>query len=73
MYRLWRVRTEQIVIANTIEYADVKSLEENRNRMLCFEGTEITLHSLKKYEKKLDKELKKIQKEIEEFRENSLK
>jgi len=41
--------------------------------LLYFEGTEITPASLKQYEKTIEKELKKIQKEIVDFRKSSLK
>jgi predicted Fe-Mo cluster-binding NifX family protein len=47
-----------------------------RNRiahLLCYEGTDITEASLKKYRKKLEKKLKEMQKEIEVFRKNSLR
>ena len=67
LYRLWRVRIEQTYLKNNVNY-----LTANVDRMLCFEETEITPASLKRYEKKLEKELKKIQKEIEEFRKSNL-
>ena len=69
LYRLWRVKSELQFLASM----DIEFVTKNINNMLCFEGTEITPVSLKQYEKKLEKELKKIQKEIEVFRENSLK
>jgi len=82
LYRLWRVRSEQeifkevdkkivgvvISIEDVIDY-----LRNNMKYLLCFEGTEVTPTSLKQYEKKLEKELKKIQKEIEDYRKSSLK
>ena len=69
LYRLWRVRVEIDMLPSwSIEY-----ISENRNNLLCFGGTEVTPTSLRQYEKKLDKELKKIQKEIEVFRKSSLK
>ena len=79
LYRLWRVRFEQLAVQNPQKF--IEHLEEAQQTysgnftdyMLCFEGTEITPSSLEKYGKKLDKELIKIQKEIEVFRKNSLK
>ena len=80
LYRLWRVRIEYMFYVERIDFNNISAemLEylnkpENINRMLCFDETEITPDALKKYEKKLAKELKKVQKEIEIFRKNSLK
>ncbi len=74
LYKLWRIRDEQRMIKsmdlNDNEY--VKFLTENINNLLCFEGTEFTPATLKRYEKKLEKELKKVQKEIEVFRKSRL-
>ncbi|MDR0231268.1 MAG: hypothetical protein LBI82_04030 [Dysgonamonadaceae bacterium] len=68
LYRLWRVRGEQFFI----DRHGVEFLE--RNKYLLFSpGDEITEETLRQYEKKLNKELKKRQKEIEVFRKNSLK
>ena len=75
LHRLWRVRTEQVLLKNPYidESQIVNTLAENINNLLCFEGTEVTPESLKQYEKKLEEELKKIQKEIKFFRKNSMK
>jgi hypothetical protein len=75
LHRLWRVRGELMIIPNLDlnEDRNIEFLTKNINNMLCFEGTEITHASIKQYEKKLDKELKKIQKEIGDFRKSSLK
>jgi len=75
LHRLWRVKFELIAFRG-LDFDNnehIEELEKNINNLLCFEGTEITPASLKEYEKKLDKELKKIQKEIEVFRKSSLK
>ena len=80
LYRLWRIRCEYLFCfelkdINNLSTEELEDLNkpENINRMLCFEDAEVTYETLKKYEKKLDNELKKVQKEIEVFRENSLK
>ena len=77
LYRLWRIRIEQLdtkrVIDSDYDENVIKDLDKNKNRMLCFEGAELTPASIQKYEKKLKKELKKTQKEIEVFRKNNLK
>jgi len=79
LYRLWRVRYEQTVIKDIIKSDGEKQeeffkvLTQNIDNMWCFEGDEITISTLKQYEKKLERELKKIQKEIEEFRKSSLR
>ena len=79
LYRLWRVRIEQTFIKNINDKKIIENsvaIEEftkSLNRLWCFEGTEVTTNSLKVYEKKLDKELKKIQTEIAEFRKSNLK
>jgi len=71
LYRLWRVKSELLTVFNM----DIEDLKKNFsiNDLLCFDGTEITPASLEQYREKLEKELKKIQKEIEVFRKNSLK
>lgn len=75
LYRLWRVRYEQVLLIdhaiqhpNTLE---ARYLNKQKDNLLFFEEDEITTASLKRYSKKLDKEIKKIQKEIEEFRKSS--
>ena len=75
LYRLWRVRFEQSWVRR-IDIGDEDLLKNYTNdikNMLCFEGTEVTPDALKQYEKKLEKELEKIQKEINEFRKIRLK
>ena len=78
LHRLWRVRHELSVVEAilTMDFnnnSNVAEVKENINNMLCFEGTEITHDSFRQYGKKLEKKLKKIQKEIEVFRKSSLK
>ena len=75
LYRLWRVRIELLFITNpSIDESQILEIFMNDiNYMLCFEDTEVTPASRKQYEKKLGKELKKIQKEIEDFRKSNLK
>jgi hypothetical protein len=75
LYRLWRTRSEYEAIKDPRkdENEKIEFYMKNINKMLCFDGTEITPASLKQYEKKLENEFKKIQKEIEVFRKNSLK
>ncbi len=72
LYRLWRIRIELVLINSRLENPQeeiFKLIEETElDNMLCFEGTEVTEASLKKYSKKLDGELEKMQKEIEDFR-----
>jgi len=79
LFRLWRVRYELMATKDPQGFIDKlknspKEYSGNiTNYMLCFDGSEITPASIEKYHEKLEKELKKIQKEIEVFRENSLK
>jgi len=74
LHRLWRIRHEQTAIKMVIEDNKyIEELTENINKFLCFEGSEITPATLKQYEKKLEKEFKKTQKEIEVFRKSRLK
>ena len=68
LHRLWRVKSELFFIPRW----NLEHLQNNLDQLLCFEGTEVTPASIKQYEKKLRKELKKIQKEIVEFRKISL-
>ncbi len=72
LYRLWRVRFELLVVNSCLISKDFKFIEKKLGNMLCFEETEVSEATLKKYRKKLDGELKKMQKEIEEFRKISL-
>jgi len=75
LHRLWRVRFEQEIVEN-IDFnnnSHIAEINANKNNLLCFEGAEITPASFEQYRKKLEKELKKIQKEIEVFRKSSLK
>ncbi len=75
LYKLWRIRYELMVVDKTLEIPGKESfekMEKNIDNMLFFEGTEITETSLKKYKKKLNRELKKMQREIEEFRKINL-
>jgi len=69
LHRLWRVRSEMFFLPNW----DSTFISKNKNIMLCFEDTIVTPATVKQYEKKLGNELKKIEKEIEEFRKKSLK
>lgn len=75
LYRLWRVRYEQIlVVDHAAQYPkkyEIEHLAKQKDNLLFFEEEEITVASLKRYSKRLDKEIKKIQKEIEEFRRSS--
>ena len=77
LYRLWRVKTEQIYISHLISmnFEGAMPIEKLGGGITLsyYEGTEVTLASVKQYEKKLQKELKQIQKEIEEFRKSSMK
>ena len=67
LYRLWRVRSEQMFL----ERLGINMLKNNKYLLFAVED-EITEETVKQYKKKLDKELKKRQKEIEVFRKNSL-
>ena len=69
LFRLWRVKAEILYLPNW----DIEILKNDLSHLLCFEEDEVTPATLKQYEKKLEKELKKIQKEIEDFRKSSLK
>jgi len=74
LHRLWRVRHEQATIKLVIEKNEyIEELTKVINNLLCFEGTEITPATLKQYEKKLEREFEKIQKEIEVFRKSRMK
>ena len=80
LYRLWRIRSEHLFLFEKIDINNISAEElekmnkpEDIARMLCFDDTEVTIETLKPYKKKLMKELKKVQKEIEVFRKNSLK
>ena len=75
LHRLWRVRTELLFLKNPRvgENQIVEFFSENINNLLCFEEAEFTSVSIKQYEKKLEQELIKIQKEIEVFRKSSMK
>jgi hypothetical protein len=73
LYRLWRIRDEQMVVDIALKHADYDRLMERKDHMLCYEETDITEASLKKYRKTLDKKLNEMQKEIEVFRKNSMK
>ncbi len=71
LYRLWRIRYESMIVDTTLNNPNKRNLEnieKNLDNMLFFEGTEVSEASLKKYSKRLDRELKKVQKEIEDFR-----
>ena len=75
LHRSWRVRHEQEIVKNS-DFNDnsiIAEINANKNNLLCFEGAEITPASFKQYGKKLERELKKIQKEIEVFRKSSMK
>jgi len=73
LYRLWRIRFEIRVIDHVINGGDYDWSENDIDRLLCFEETDFTEASLKRYRKKLDGKLSEMQKEIEIFRKNSLK
>ena len=88
LYRLWRIRYEIMVVDNYIAVAvesklneepserlqkHEKKLRERIDHLLYYEETDISLASLQKYRKILDKKLSEMQKEIEVFRKNSLK
>ncbi|MDR0430131.1 MAG: hypothetical protein LBH58_06600 [Tannerellaceae bacterium] len=77
LYRLWRIRTELLVVDIVLKNPDKEELgyikkKKDSGNMLFFEETEVSEASLKKYRKKLDKELQKMQGEIEDFRKISL-
>jgi hypothetical protein len=63
LYRLWRVRTEQVFL----ERHGVEMLKNAKYLIFVVED-EITEESVRLYERKLEKELKKRQQEIEIFR-----
>lgn len=82
LYRLWRIRYEQEVISSLLlnlqekridlsqysyEYG-IGFLKQNKDNLLFFEESEITESSLRRYLKTLDKEIKKLKKEIDDFR-----
>jgi hypothetical protein len=69
LHRLWRVKAEILYLPNW----DIEELKRDLTHLLCFDESEVTPASLKQYEKKLEKELKTIQKEIEDFRKSSMK
>jgi hypothetical protein len=67
--RLWRVKGEMYFLPNW----DSTFISKNINNLLGFEDTIVTPATIKQYEKKLEKDLKKIEKEIDAFRKSSLK
>ena len=74
LYRLWRLRYEITLVDNSINSDEMRDMIRKQvDHLLCYEGTDITEASLKEYRKKLNGKLKDVQKEIEVFRENSLK
>jgi len=76
LYRLWRARIEYVFLVEkdlSAEYLKELNKPEHIKTLLCFDEAEVTPEALKRYGKKLEKEIKKIQKEIEAFRKNSLK
>lgn len=72
LYRLWRVRLEQELIEREAFDDEFLEVIGGTDYLLCFEGAEVTPTIKKQYEKRLKKELKKMQKEIEEFRRSAL-
>ena len=68
LYRLWRVRSELVFI----ERNGVYMLKNVKYLLFEVEEDEITEEVVRQYKKKLEKELKNRQKEIEVFRKNSL-
>jgi len=80
LYKLWRIRFEMVGVDYAIKAFEQENSEElseelkkQIDRLYCYEETDFSEASLKKYRKKLDKKLKETQKEIEVFRKNSLK
>jgi hypothetical protein len=75
LYRLWRIRFELMGLDNSLRDpgdGEFEDLKKYRQMMLFYEATEITEASLRQYRKKLVRELKKMQQEIEDFREAAL-
>jgi hypothetical protein len=76
LYRLWKIKAEIMFIDNAIEKNNdlfYRMIIERKEHLLYYEETDFSEASLIKYRKKLEKKLKEMQKEIEVFRENSLK
>ena len=77
LYRLWRIRYEQLIIDICLADPDndelKKNMTENMNNLLFFEDAEISPASLKKYKNTLKQKFKEMEKEIATFRKNSLK
>ncbi len=71
LYKLWRIRFEIINIDEWIVSGNPELFPVDR--AFCYEGTEVTEASLKKYRRKIERMLKETQKEIKEFRKNNLK
>jgi len=74
LYKLWRIRYEILLIDRALmDNSFMFVLRERIDHLLCYERTDFSEASLKTYRRKLDRELKKMQREIEVFRKKSLK
>jgi len=74
LHKLWRVRYEIMVVEMALaDNNKVDMMRERADHLLCYEWADFSEASLEGYRKKLNRELKKIQKEIVVFRKNSLK
>ena len=75
LYRLWRIRFEIMIVDDALEsWSDdiINLFEQEREHLLSFEG-EFSEASLKRYRRQLDKKLRDVQREIRDFRRNSLR
>jgi len=78
LYRLWRIRVEMISVDDYL--ADISNARFNarehvksrKEHLLSFEG-EISEASLRRYRRQLDRKLRDVQREIRDFRRNSLR
>lgn len=71
LYRLWRVRFEQTAVDSILSgmgEGDIYITSELRFDFLFFNEDEVTLKTLRRYNKKIDAEIKKIKEEIISFR-----
>ena len=78
LYRLWRLRTEIMIIDNILGYEGdfdyvQNVLMEREAHLLYFEGTDFSEASLRRYRRVLDRKLREMQREIRVFRRNSLR
>lgn len=74
LYRLWRVRFEQIAVNNLLSRIgenDIYFTSEQRNDYLFLNENKVSKKTLIRYNKRLDAEIKKIKKEIDAFRKSN--